>query len=112
MWEEVQSHSLDGEMSAIIVGVEAQMITFEFLFGISIGLLVMCHTDSLSKSLQQERLSAAQAQRLAKLTLSVLDEMRADDQFSAFYQHVIQEQVRLGVADPVLPRKHHVPTTI
>ena len=35
--------------------------------------------------------------------------MRADDQFSAFYQRVVQEQVRLGVADPVLPRKRRAP---
>ena len=60
MWEEVQSDSLDGEMGARIVDVETQMATLEFLFGISLGLLVMCHTNNLSKSLRQERLSAAQ----------------------------------------------------
>ena len=76
--EEVQSDSLDGEMSARIVGVETQMTTFEFLVGVHLGLLVMRHTNILSKSLQQERLSAAQGQQLAKLTLSVLEKTRVD----------------------------------
>ena len=85
------------------------MTTLEFLFGVHLGLLVMCHTDNLSKRLQQERLSAAQGQRLDKLTLSVLQKMRADDQFSDFYQRVVQEPVQFGFADPVLPRKRRVP---
>ena len=92
VWKEVQSDSLDGEMRARIVGVETQSLQQESL-----------------QSLQQERLSAAQGQRLAKLNLSVLEKMRADDQFSAFYQRVVQEQVRFSVTDPVLPGKCRVP---
>ena len=42
-------------------------------------------------------------------SLSVLQKMRSDELFAAFYQWVIQEQTRFGVADPCLPRKRRAP---
>ena len=51
VWEEVLSDSLDGEMHARSVDVETQKVAFEFLFGLSPGLLLVRHTNNLSKSL-------------------------------------------------------------
>ena len=48
VWEEAQCAQLDSEMRARIVGVNAQMQTFDFLFGVSLGNLLR-HTDNLSK---------------------------------------------------------------
>ncbi len=67
LWEETQ---LDGQMRARIIGVDTQMHTFHFLFGISLGNL-LCHSDNLSKSLQNKSISVAEGQRVAKLTLNV-----------------------------------------
>ena len=94
VWSEALSLRLDGEMKARIIGVDTQVHTFDFLFGISLGNLLLRHTDNLSKSLQQKSLSAAEGQRLAKLTLDVLQSLRDDDHFTSFYARVLQDQVR------------------
>lgn len=109
VWQEPLDGSLDGEMRARIIGVETQMMKFDFLFGVCLGSLILRHSDNLSKTLQHKTLSAAEGQRIAKLTVSVLQKMRSDEQFTAFYQRVIQEQTRFGVTDPCLPRKRHAP---
>jgi len=70
VWEEAQCALLDREMRARIVGVNAQMQTFDFLFGVSLGNLR--RTDNLSKTLQLKSISAAEGQRLAMLTFDVL----------------------------------------
>lgn len=109
VWQEALDGSLDGEIRARIIGIEAQMMKFDFLFGICLGSIVLRNSDNLSKTLQHKTLSAAEGQRIAKLTLSVLQKMRSDEQFTSFYQRVIQEQTRFGVADPCLPRKRRAP---
>lgn len=109
VWQEALGGSLDGEMRARIIGVETQMMTFDFLFGVLLGSLILRHSDNLSKTLQHKTMSAAEGQHIAKLTVSVLQKMRSDEQFAAFYQRVIQEQTRFGVAEPSLPRKRRAP---
>ena len=109
LWQEALDGTLDGETRARIIGVETQMIKFDFLFGVCLGSLILRNSDNLSKTLQHKTISAAEGQHIAKLTLSVLQKMRSAEQFVAFYQRVIQEQTRFGVADPCLPRKRHAP---
>ena len=109
VWEEAQSGHLDGEMKARIIGVETEMHTFDFLYGVFLGELILRHTDNLGKTLQHKSLSAAEGQHLARLTLEVLRSLRDSDRFTAFYTLVGQGQSRLGVADPTLPRKRHAP---
>ena len=85
------------------------MMKFDFLFGVFLGSLILRNSDNLSKTLQHKTLSAAEGQRIAKFTVNVLQRMHSDEQFTAFYQRVIQEQARFGVAEPYLPRKRCVP---
>jgi hypothetical protein len=72
LWEEVKESPLDSEIKARIIGVEAQMNDFNFLFGVSLGALVLNHRDNLSKALQKSSMSASEGQLLAKLALDVL----------------------------------------
>jgi hypothetical protein len=65
LWEESQRGHLDGEMKSRIVGVETLTHTFDFLFGVFLGELILRHSDNLSKTLQQKTLSAAEGQQLA-----------------------------------------------
>ena len=109
VWSDALSSKLDGEMRARIIGIDTQMHTFDFLFGISLGNLLLRHTDNLSKSLQQKSLSAAGGQRLAKLTLDVLTSLRDEDSFKNFYARVLQDQDRLDVNAPSVPRKRKAP---
>ena len=78
------------------------MHTFDFVFGISLGILLLRHTDILSKSLQKKSLSAAEGQRLTYLTLDVLKSLRDEDNFKQFYACVLQD---LEIDDPTLPWK-------
>ena len=41
VWKESQESPLDSETRARIVGVEAQMANFNFLFGVSLGTLIL-----------------------------------------------------------------------
>ena len=113
VWEEAQRVHLDDEMNARIVGVETLMCSFNFLFSVFLGELILRHTcsDNLSKTLQQKTLSAAEGQQIAtcRLTVEVFQSLRDSERFSAFYSHVVQEQIRFDVSDPSLPRKCHTP---
>ena len=60
---------IDSEMKARIISIETQMLTFNFLFGTSLGTLILQHRDNLSTSLQHDTITAAEGQQLAKLTM-------------------------------------------
>ena len=69
VWGESKKSQIDSEMQARIIGIETQMLTFNFLFGNSLGTLILQHIDNLSKSLQHDTITAAEGQQLAKLTI-------------------------------------------
>lgn len=41
--------------------------------------------------------------------LEVLQSLHNTDRFTAFYRRAVQEQTRLGVSNPALPRKRRAP---
>ena len=49
-------------MKARIIGIETQMLTFNFLFGISLGTTILQHSDNLSKRLKHDTITAAEGQ--------------------------------------------------
>ena len=56
-WTEAQEGHLDSEIRARVIRLEAPMLTFNFLFGVSLGSLILRHSDNLNKSLQHEHVS-------------------------------------------------------
>ena len=72
LFEESKEYPLDTDIKTRIIGVEAQMSTFYFLFGVSLGALILTHSDNLSKTLQHQFISVAEGQHIARLTLDVL----------------------------------------
>ncbi|KAL5475102.1 hypothetical protein EMCRGX_G027157 [Ephydatia muelleri] len=66
-WDEAISVARDTESKARIYGVQAQMKKFSFLFGVYLAELVLRHTDNLSKALQCDTVSAAEAQDTAAM---------------------------------------------
>lgn len=87
-WEVSLESRLDTEMKARLLGVRAQMELFDFLYGICLGKLVLKHADNLSKTLQSATISAAEGQRVAELTLCVLEKIRAESEFDLFWKMV------------------------
>ena len=105
VWNEALSLQLDFEMRARITGVNTRMHTFDFLFGVSLGNHLRCHTNNLSKTLQHKSLSSAESQTVAKITLDVLQSLRNEDHFKNFYARVLLDQVHSQVDAPALPKK-------
>ena len=76
------------------------MLTFDVLFGISLGALLLRHSDNLSKSLQHEFMSAADGQQIAKHTLDVLLSLRSEENFKLFYKRILLDQDHFQVSSP------------
>ena len=83
-WEECKDSKLDSETRTKIIGAEMQMLSFEFLFDVSLGALILSYSNNLSKTLQHVSLSAAKRQHMAKLTLQVLKSIHQADKFDLF----------------------------
>ena len=52
VWEESKESHLDSEIKARIIGVDFQMKSFDFLYGVSLGAVILNHSDNLSKTVQ------------------------------------------------------------
>ena len=109
VWEESKNLQIDSEMKARIIGVETQMLTSNFLFGISLGTVILQHSDNLSKSLQHDTITAAEGQQLAKQTIDVLKSIRKEDKFKSFYDLVLLHQSEFDIVAPTLSRKRRAP---
>ena len=105
LWEESYSESKDIDIRARIKGVDAQMKTFDFLFGVILEQSILRHTDNLSKGLQHEVLSASEGQTMALLTLETLSKFRSDESFDVFYEDVKAKAETVDVTEPTMPRK-------
>ena len=85
------------------------METFNFFFGLLLSHRIYSITDNLSKTLQKEKMSALNGQRLALLTLKTLQNMRKDDDFKLFFDLVIKKADKLDIEEPKMPRKRRKP---
>ena len=105
LWDESLKTKLDSEIKSRIIGVKYQMQQFSYLFGVSLGSLILGHSDNLSKTLQHTYISAAEGQSVAKMSVKTLQIMRSESQFDLFWSKVLQNVPDLDVSKPALPRK-------
>jgi len=92
-WAEVLAEGgLQSEVRARIIGMQAQMITFEYFFANRLGYLLFSHTDNLSRALQSTRICATEGHRLAKQTVTVLKKIRNNSSFDDFWQTVLRKK--------------------
>ena len=92
LWEKCLESKLEREIRAQIIGVNHQITTFEYYFGVKLGSLLLKHSDNLSKALQTTKLSAAEDQSVASLTVKTLEKMRTDDFYHLFLSDVTKKQ--------------------
>ena len=85
------------------------MKKFEYYFGVSLGLLILRHTDNLSRTMQKADMSAAEGQDVMCLTLSTLKSLRNDSSFDQFWQRICTSSEELDIEKPTLPRRCKVP---
>lgn len=103
-WDEALEAARDTESKARIRGVQVQMRTFDFLFGVSLGEMVLRHTDNLSKTLQDKSISAAEEQQVASMVVRTLQAISSVDSFDLFWTKVTKYAELLEVGEPQLPR--------
>ena len=109
LWMESLDKVKDSEMKARILGVASQMKTFNYLFGIVLGDLILRHSDNLSRTLQKVDISAAQGQEVASMTVKTLKSLRSDNNYKLFWKKVTTLADKLEVSEPALPRRRKVP---
>ena len=110
LWDTALETGLDAEVRSRVTGVKAQMEKFSFFFGVYIGELVLGHGDNLSKTLQSKVISAAEAQKVAKLTVTTLTKIRDSKHYELFWKLVVQRASTFNVSEPALPRKRKAPS--
>ena len=69
----------DTETKARINGVSAQMKTFDFLFGVVLGEILLHHSDNLSKTLQKKTISTAEGQQVGRMVIDTLHGLRTEE---------------------------------
>eukprot|EP00731_Ephydatia_muelleri_P003734 Em0001g3734a len=94
LWEECLETRLDPDVKGRIIGVQAQMDTFNLLFGLN----------------SSQSMSASEGQSVAELSVKTLQLMRNDESFDAFFRLVNCFREQTGTSSPKLPRKRKVPS--
>ena len=111
LWEESLESTvrLEPDVKARIIGVKTVMKHFNFLYGLKLSETVLKLTDNLSRTLQQTSLSAAEAQKIASMTIATLERMRNDASAQTLLNLVKALQQKLGVDDAEVPRQRKLP---
>ena len=81
------------------------MLSFNTLFGLQLSKKILKITDNLSHTLQKQKMSAAEGQAIAELTVHTLKAMHTDTSFTLFFNLVDHFRELTGTNLPVLPRK-------
>ena len=105
LWEEAPSALSNTAMKARIQGIASQMRTFQFLFSLNLSEMILRHTDKLSQTLQSPELSSTEGQKIAMLTVAILQSLHCDSNFELFWLKVEQRREQLDVEEAQLPRK-------
>ena len=84
-------------MKSRILGVSSCMEKFDYFFGISLGELLLKHSDNLSKTLQSSKMSASEGQEVAKMASSTLQSIRSDEEFMLFWSVVSKKASELDI---------------
>ena len=109
LWDECLDTTLVPEVKGRMLGVRAQMSQYNLLFGLKLCERVLKITDNLSRTLQKQSLSAAEAQDIATLTVKTLKDMRTDEAFGLFFERVELLCNSTDTEGPSLPRKRKAP---
>ena len=104
-----KDYASDPDNKGRIIGVQFQFKTFQYLFGVALGQLILRHCDNLSKTPQSPKLSAAEGQWIGFMTVATLHVLRYDTQFDHFWKILQETRTKLDVDEHVLPRKRKVP---
>ena len=100
LWIDCKDFVKDAEVRGWIKGASAYMKSFDFLFGVLLGELVLMHSDNLNKTIQHKNLSAAEGQATAALSVKTIEKIRDDKSFDLFWAKVLTLITKFNVSKP------------
>ena len=109
LWQTSLHTTSDTEMKARIQGMASQMQSFRFFFCLILSEMILRHTDRLSQTLQQPKLSSVEGHGVAMLTVKTLEGLRTDDKFDLFWQTIEKKRDLLDIDEPRLAWRRKVP---
>ena len=109
LWVESLDKVEDSEIKVRIHGVALLMKTFSYLVGISLGDLILRHSNNLSRTLQKVGISAEQGQEITAMTVQILKSLRSDNNYKLVWRKVTHLADKLEVSEPALPCQRKVP---
>ena len=77
-WDEALDLARDTETKSHIIGVSAQMKSFDLLLGVHLGEMLLRHTDNHSETLHKKSISAAEGQHVGKMVVDTLNTIRTE----------------------------------
>ena len=109
LWDSCLETRLQPDIRSRVIGVQAQMKSFEYFFGVVLGERILKHADNLSKTLQHKNISVTEAQSITSLTVKTLQLIRNDNSYELFWELLLRQASQCNIAEPVLPRRRKVP---
>ena len=107
LWKKSLEEMLDAKT---MIGCKKQMESFKFFFGFQLGRKLYAHTNNLSKTLQQEKMSAIKGKSLADLTAKTLEGIHNDHDCNIFYESVEKSASKIkAVSKSTLTRQRNTP---
>ena len=72
VWEECLATKLEPDIKGRVIGVQHQMATFDYFLGVNLAILLLKHSDNLSRTLRDPDMLVAECQSVTNLTTSTL----------------------------------------
>ena len=105
-WTISLDEKLQSDIRGRIIGCQAQMDTFDFFFGLNLGQRLFSHTDNLSRTLQQTKMSALSGKRVPCPTKDALQKTQNETSSRSFYDVVLPKSKSYpSMCGPMLPRR-------
>ena len=99
-------HTLhDTEMKARIRGVQANMPTSDFVYGCSLGILLLKQTDNLCGALQDSKMSAAVGSAIAHDVIKTLSKDWNGDAYELFWGCVLKRRAQCSRFKTTSPKE-------
>ena len=72
VWEECLATKLEPDIKGRVIGVQHQMATFDYFLGVNLAILLLKHSDNLSRTLRDPDMLVAECQSVTNLTTSTV----------------------------------------
>ena len=92
LWEECLATKLEPDFKGRVIGVQYQMTSFDYFFGVNLAILLLKRSDNLSCTLQDPDMSMVECQSVTTLTTSTLAKIRSDQRFALFWEKSKEQQ--------------------